>query len=94
MFVYVIEIKLYIRYATSLKDKRKVLMSLKEKLKNKFNVSICESYYLDNIKQAKLSLSIISTSNKVLSSEISKIEDFVYNFNNLEVVDFKFNQIM
>ena len=94
MFISVLEISIYIRNSLSLKDKRRVLSSLKMNIKNKFNVSICESAYLDDHKLSKLAIVIVNNSLVVNEREFSKIENLLYQNKNFEVSDINSYQIM
>ncbi len=94
MFISVLEISIYIRNSLSLKDKRRVLSSLKMNIKNKFNVSICESAYLDDHKLSKLAIVIVNNSLVVNERKFSKIENLLYQNKNFEVSDINSYQIM
>lgn len=94
MFISVLEISIYIRNSLSLKDKRRVLSSLKMNIKNKFNVSICESAYLDDHKLSKLAIVIVNNSLVVNEREFSKIENLLYQNKNFEISDINSYQIM
>ncbi|RKY25628.1 MAG: DUF503 domain-containing protein, partial [Planctomycetota bacterium] len=52
MLVGTLEMFLLLRGAQSLKDKRRVVKSLKEKLRNRFEVSVAEVDGQDRIQQA------------------------------------------
>lgn len=93
MFVKMIEIKMLIRHSQSLKDKRRVVKSLKAKIRHKFNVSISEVAYLDDYKLAKLSIVMVSTSLVLIDREFAKIEQLLYLNGDFEVVDLAVSQI-
>lgn len=93
MFVKMIEIKMLIRHSQSLKDKRRVVKSLKTKIRHKFNVSISEVAYLDDYKLAKLSIVMVSTSLVLIDREFAKIEQLLYLNGDFEVVDLAVSQI-
>ena len=48
MIVGSLSARLYLRESRSLKDKRQVLQSIKDRLRNEFNVSVAEVDALDN----------------------------------------------
>jgi hypothetical protein len=48
MIVGSLSVRLYLRESRSLKDKRQVLQSIKDRLRNEFNVSVAEVDALDN----------------------------------------------
>jgi uncharacterized protein YlxP (DUF503 family) len=73
----------------SLKGKRQVLRSIKDKVRNKFNVSIAEVDGQDLWQQAILGISCVSTSvshaNEVLSKVINLIDQNYDSF----IVDYE-----
>lgn len=62
----------------SIKDKRRIVKSIKEKTKRKFNISVAELDRQDEIKYASLTFVCItnnfSNSNKVLTTVLNFIE--------------------
>jgi len=60
MIVGTLEVRLLIREARTLKDKRQVLQSIKDRLKNNFNVSVAEVEAQDNRQLAVLGLAMVS----------------------------------
>jgi uncharacterized protein len=60
MIVGTLKIRLMIREARSLKDKRQVVKSIKDRLHNKFNVSVAEVAALENHQLAVLGLAMVS----------------------------------
>lgn len=61
----------------SLKDKRQLISSVKERLRNKFNIAVAETAGLDVWQRAKLSIVSISNSKKILEVLFRKIEEFI-----------------
>jgi uncharacterized protein len=60
MIVGTLEVRLILREARSLKDKRQVVKSIKDRLRNHFNVSVAEIDELDNRQLAVLGLAMVS----------------------------------
>jgi uncharacterized protein YlxP (DUF503 family) len=60
MIVGTLEIRLLLREARTLKDKRQVVVSIKDRLRNGFNVSVAEVDQLDNRQLAVLGVAMIS----------------------------------
>ena len=58
----VLTLELRIEHAHSLKEKRHVVKSLKERLRNKFNVSVAEIDDMDLHNSAVLAVAIVSPS--------------------------------
>ncbi len=75
----VIKIELLIIASDSLKDKRKVIKSLKDRIKNRFNASVFETSYLDNRRKAELEIAVTSdnkTGAEKVMQEILKLVEF------------------
>lgn len=77
MKILVMEIKIRVSFVNSLKEKRMILTSIKEKAKNKFNVSISEVDSQDNHKLITLGISSVSSEKDLLSNLKEKIIDYI-----------------
>lgn len=77
MKILVMEIKIRVSFVNSLKEKRMILRSIKEKIKNKFNVSISEVDSQDNHKLITLGISSIFSEKDLLSNLKEKIIDYI-----------------
>jgi hypothetical protein len=77
MFVGVIQVQLHFPQVGSLKGKRKILKSLKDRIKNKFNVSVAELENHDLWQSSVVGIAIISNDKNFANSVLSKISDFV-----------------
>lgn len=75
MIVGVLEIQLRLHDTFSLKDKRRVIRSLKDRIANKFNVSISEIDALDNCRLAVLGVSQVGNDGQYVQSCLDKIVD-------------------
>ena len=71
-------IDLFSKSTHSLKEKRNILTSIKEKLKQKFNISIIESDYQDIWQKIQLAISMVSNSRVMIEKVFNQIEDFIY----------------
>ena len=60
MYVGIIQVDLEIPGATNLKDKRRVVRSIKDRLRNRFQVATAEVGVLDNCREASLGISLVS----------------------------------
>ena len=60
MIVGTLRVRLLIRQARSLKDKRQVVKSIKDRLHNEFNVSVAEIEEQDNRQLAVLGIAMVS----------------------------------
>jgi uncharacterized protein YlxP (DUF503 family) len=73
MKVLVSRIELHIPYAASLKDKRRVVRALKDKIWSKFRASISEIDGHDSLQLAVLGLCYVSNDSTLLESIMNKI---------------------
>ncbi len=67
-------IELRIEHAHSLKDRRQVVRSLKEKLAHAFNISVAEMDEAVTWQSATLGIAAISASRDYLSGQMQQIE--------------------
>ena len=62
----------------SLKEKRKIVSSMKEKLKNKFNISLIESDYQDLWQKIQVAIAMVANSKTIVEKAFDQIEDFIF----------------
>ena len=77
MIVGVCKVELYIPEANSLKAKRKVIKSLKDRVRKKFNVSIAEVELQDLWQRAILGVAMVSNDKKQVDAVFSKAISFM-----------------
>lgn len=61
----------------SLKEKRQIISSIKEKLRKKFNISIIESDYQDLWQKIQLAVALVSDSKVFAEKVFNQVEDFI-----------------
>jgi len=88
MIVGTVEIRLSVREARSLKDKRSVLLSLKERLRRSFNVSVAEVGNQDVIQSAILGVAQVSNNGRYTNGSLDKLVDAVRRFPAVQLVDY------
>lgn len=72
-------VHLHSRGTHSLKEKRQIVTSMKEKLRQKFNISIIESDYQDTWQEIQLAVSMVSNSRSIAGKVFEQIEDFIFS---------------
>ena len=77
MLVSMIKLIIEIPGATSLKDKRRIVKSLKDRVARKYKVSIAEVDLLDSLKFAQLGAAKVSNSKKFGETVMQKVLTFV-----------------
>ncbi len=74
MPVAVLTLEIRIEHAHSLKDKRQVLRSLKDKLRHGFNISVAEIDVTDLWNRATIGVAAISDSRDYLRGQMEQVE--------------------
>ena len=73
----VLRIDLQLPHSQSLKQKRSVVKSLKDKLGTRFNVSVAEVDHLDKWQIASLAIAMVSNRQSYLESSFEKLVTFM-----------------
>src|SRR5687768_6367425 len=89
MVVGVLQIELSVTDAMSLKDKRRVVLSLKDRIAHSHNVSIAEVGALDEHRRAILGVAVVSNDARHAEGELSRIVDFVRTVPQASLVDYR-----
>lgn len=89
MVVGTLSIKLMIRDAHSLKDKRRIIKSLKDRIKNNFNVSVSEVGAQDNIQHCVLGIAMVGNDRRRINGVLSTIVNSLRTFPYAELIDYE-----
>ena len=81
------QLEIFIPGACSLKEKRFVIKSLKDRLRNKFNVSVAELEWNDKWQRSLLGIVMVSNEQKLLESSFTKILNMLDRDDRIEVID-------
>ena len=73
--------------ANSLKQKRKVMRSVKDRLMNTFNVSVAEVGSNDKWQIGELGIATVGNETRFVNSVMSKVEDFLETFPSIRVIE-------
>ena len=89
MVVGILQLRLMIRDAQSLKDKRRIVRSLRDRIRNRFNVSVSEVDSLDQRQQATLGIAL-ATNDRVFADQVlAKVVDLVRATPGAVLVDYE-----
>lgn len=88
MIVGVLQLQLTIFEAMSLKDKRRVIKSLKDRLHHQYNISVAEVDYQDEIRTAMLGVAMVANESRFVTSALSGIVDYVRRNTQVSLVDY------
>lgn len=73
MIIGLLTIEFYIPYSHSLKEKRKTLNRIKDRLKKKFNVAFSELDYQNKWQRSKIGLVTLNTQKRMVDQIFQKI---------------------
>lgn len=85
----VLSVRLVMRNASSLKDKRRIIKSLKDHVKNKFNVSISETGALDHCQYSRLSVAMVGNDLHYVNSTLSNLINMLRVATSFELADYQ-----
>ena len=87
MHIAVLQFTLEIPYAESLKDKRSVVKSLKDRVRRHYNVSVAETDDLDNRTVATLGITMVGTDVAYLNGAMDKLLKTIDGYRDAELSD-------
>ena len=79
MLVGLLTVTIHLQGIDSLKGKRKIVKSLVERLRNRFNASVSEVAAQDSKQLALIGVSVVSNSGSHLDEQLDKIVNFIVN---------------
>ncbi|MEI7687410.1 MAG: DUF503 domain-containing protein [Planctomycetota bacterium] len=87
MILGALRVRLIIRQAKSLKDKRQVVLSIKDKLRNSFNVSVAEIEEQDARQTAVLGIAMVSNETHHVKVALGQVVEALKSHPIAEFVD-------
>jgi uncharacterized protein YlxP (DUF503 family) len=87
MIVGTLKLRFVLRESHSLKDKRRVLRSLKDTLSNKFNISVAEVEEQDVWQTAQVGVAVVGTDTPFVQSVLTSVLNYARFFGGVELVD-------
>ena len=88
MIVGTLKLRLMIREARSLKQKRRTLNSIKDHIRNRFNVSVAELESQDSIQLAILGVVLVTNEKRFAQEVLSKVVNLVRSHPVAQLVDY------
>jgi uncharacterized protein YlxP (DUF503 family) len=89
MTVGVLQLELSIGDAMSLKDKRRIVLSLKDRIAHSHNVSIAEVGALDEHRRAIVGIAMVANDKGYVEGGLSKLVDFVKTVPSVNLIDYQ-----
>ncbi len=87
MIVGTLKVRLALRDCHSLKEKRRVIKSLKDTLMNKFNVAVAEIEDQDVWQSAEIGMATVGTDTPFVQSVLSNVVNYVRYWGGVQLVD-------
>ena len=89
MHVGILQLEISIGDAMSLKDKRRVVLGLKDRISHGHNVSIAEVGALDEHRRSILGVAMVSNDSRYVEGGLSKLVDLVRATPQVTLLDYK-----
>ncbi|OPX84306.1 MAG: hypothetical protein A4E53_04083 [Pelotomaculum sp. PtaB.Bin104] len=89
MLIGVLKVELFIGEAESLKDKRKILKSLIDRIRSRFNVSIAEVGEQDVWQRSTLGIVTVSNGQAHINQVLAAIVNFINNQGTVVITDYQ-----
>ncbi len=89
MTIGILQLELSIGDAMSLKDKRRVVKSIKDRIAHAHNVSIAEVGALDEHRRSILGIAMVANDRPYVEGALSKLVDFVRTVPQADLVDYQ-----
>jgi uncharacterized protein YlxP (DUF503 family) len=93
MVVGVLQLELSIGDAMSLKDKRRVVLGLKDRISHAHNVSIAEVGALDEHRRSILGVAMVSNDARYVEGGLSKLVDLVRATPQVTLLDYRIEML-
>ena len=89
MHVGILQVEISIPDAMSLKDKRQVVKSLKDRIAHGHNVSIAEVGALDEHRRSIIGMAMVGNDKRYVEGALSKLVDFVRTVPQASLIDYQ-----
>jgi len=86
MFIGYLKLNIFIPHCRSLKDRRQVVNSVKQKVRNNFNVSVAEQPS-DKWQSCELSFTCVNYTRNHVDGMIDSLERYVRGFYNINILE-------
>jgi uncharacterized protein YlxP (DUF503 family) len=82
-------VELHLNEVTSLKDKRNVLKGMKERVKNRFNVSVAEVDHGNLWQRTTLAVACVANDGRLANEVVSKAINFIESLSDGAVINIR-----
>lgn len=89
MIVGVLTVELMVPDAHTLKEKRSVVQGMKQRMRNKFNVSVAEIAHCDVPRRCRIGVAMVARQVRPLHSQLDRIVDLIRGCGGLTLVEYQ-----
>ncbi|MBI1796758.1 MAG: DUF503 domain-containing protein [Candidatus Eisenbacteria bacterium] len=89
MFVGIVRIELHLPAARSLKDKRSVVKSLKERIRQRVQASVAEVDHQDLWQRAALGVAVVSGEKRQIDEKLQAVRSLVLSTHEAELLEWE-----
>jgi hypothetical protein len=94
MYIVYGHIEIFIPYSSSLKEKRKIIHSIVDRVRKRFNISISEVKHHDLWQRSIIGFTAVSSNHSELELIINAIKDSFYNnAGSIEIIEVQYDII-
>jgi len=86
-YILFMSVELMITDSNSLKTKRRVIKSIIDRLRNKFNISVAEIDYMDLWQRSLIGITMVSNDKRLIGKSSDAIENFLREFYEVQLLD-------
>ena len=79
--------ELHLAGCQSLKDKRSVLSSLKDRVRQRFNVSVAETGHQDTWQRAEVACAVVTTDRRHADQTLAAVDQFIERHGAVRILD-------
>ena len=92
MVVMTCQVQLYLSESRSLKDKRQVVKSLRERIRGRFNVAVAEVDFHDLWQRSTLGLATLSTEISHANEVLAQVVNFIAQDQRVQLLDYEIEE--
>ncbi len=85
--VVLVSVEFAIHFAGSLKDKRRIVSSVKERIRSRFNASVAEVAYQEDWQRCGIGVAMIGSDRRYLEGEVNALRQFLNEVRDIELSD-------
>jgi len=89
MMIGILKVVYHLPYIHSLKEKRRILLPIKQILRKKFNISIAEIDFKEFWQKSIIGISMVSNEQKFIDKIFNKIIEEINNYTNGCILEYK-----